>query len=113
MFAKLKALLRKAATRAKEALWTTIGNLLDAFSPEECQNYLSNCGYKFHLNRTRSHLKAPPQLDRLGGALTKLCAVPWRFMRSATGQRRTATEPVIHDRGAESARQRDVSGKPL
>ena len=46
LFAKLKALLRKAAARTREALWTTIGALLDRFSPEECQNYLANCGYE-------------------------------------------------------------------
>ena len=45
LFAKLKTLLRKAAARSREALWTTIGNLLDSFSPEECRNYLANCGY--------------------------------------------------------------------
>jgi transposase len=44
LFAKLKTLL-KAATRSREALWTTIGHLLDAFSPDECRNYLINCGY--------------------------------------------------------------------
>jgi transposase len=47
MFAKLKALLRKAAARTREALWTTIGHLLEAFSPAECQNYLENSGYAF------------------------------------------------------------------
>ena len=46
-FAKLKALLRKAAARSQEALWTTIGQLLDAFSPEECRNYIENSGYAF------------------------------------------------------------------
>ena len=46
-FPKLKALLRKAAARTKEALWSTIGELLDRFPPEECRNYLSNCGYEF------------------------------------------------------------------
>jgi transposase len=45
LFAKLKTLLRKVAARSREALWTTIGNLLDAFSPDECRNYLANCGY--------------------------------------------------------------------
>jgi transposase len=44
-FAKLKALLRKAAERSIEALWDRIGQLLDAFSPEECANYLRNAGY--------------------------------------------------------------------
>lgn len=47
MFAKLKALLRKAAARTREALWTTIGHLLEAFTPAECQNYLENSGYAF------------------------------------------------------------------
>jgi transposase len=47
MFAKLKALLRKAAARTRDALWDTIGRLLDAFSPAECCNYLQNSGYAF------------------------------------------------------------------
>jgi transposase len=46
LFAKLKALLRKAAARTKEALWSTIGELLERFLPEECANYLENCGYE-------------------------------------------------------------------
>jgi transposase len=46
LFAKLKALLRKAGARTREALWATIGELLDAFSPEECRNYLTNSGYE-------------------------------------------------------------------
>jgi transposase len=47
LFAKLKVLLRKAATRTRDALWNTIGALLDAFTPAECQNYLANSGYEF------------------------------------------------------------------
>jgi transposase len=46
VFAKLKALLRKAAARTRNALWTTIGQLLDSFSPAECRNYLINSGYE-------------------------------------------------------------------
>lgn len=44
-FAKLKALLRKAAARTRDALWATIGRLLEAYPPVECTNYLSHCGY--------------------------------------------------------------------
>ena len=44
-FSKLKALLRKAAERTVEGLWTTIGQLLDAFTPTECANYFAACGY--------------------------------------------------------------------
>ena len=47
MFSKLKALLRKAAARTREALWITIGQLLDLFTPAECRNYVANSGYEF------------------------------------------------------------------
>jgi transposase len=46
LFAKLKALLRKADARTKEVLWTTIGDLLDSFPAEECRNYIRHCGYE-------------------------------------------------------------------
>ena len=36
--AKLKAHLRKAAARTKEALWQTRGELLNDFLPQECAN---------------------------------------------------------------------------
>ena len=39
LFAKLKALLRKAAERSVESLWNRIACLLDAFTPDECANY--------------------------------------------------------------------------
>jgi transposase len=45
LFAKLKALLRKAAARTRDELWPVIGHLLEACPPAECQNYLSHCGY--------------------------------------------------------------------
>ena len=44
-FAKLKALLRKAAERTVDGLWNNIGKLLDLFPPAECANYLANSGY--------------------------------------------------------------------
>jgi len=47
LFAKLKAMLRSAAARTKDALWATLGQALDAFPQTECQNYLANCGYEF------------------------------------------------------------------
>jgi transposase len=45
LFAKLKALLRKAAARTKEVLWSTIGKLIATVPASECTNYLRNCGY--------------------------------------------------------------------
>lgn len=44
-FAKLKALLRKAAERTVEGLWDAIGRFVDLFSPQECANYFVSCGY--------------------------------------------------------------------
>lgn len=46
LFARLKALLRKAAARTRDELWQTIGDLLDVFSPQECRNYIQNAGYE-------------------------------------------------------------------
>ena len=47
VFAKLKALLRRAAARTKEALWDAIGLLTTRFTPDECRNYLVNAGYEY------------------------------------------------------------------
>lgn len=44
-FAKIKALLRKAAARTLDALWNAIADILHAFSPDECAAYLKNSGY--------------------------------------------------------------------
>lgn len=45
LFAKLKALLRTAARRTVDGLWNAIGSALNAFHPNECRNYITNCGY--------------------------------------------------------------------
>ena len=44
-FSKLKRLLRSAAERTVEALWSAIGRLIQQFAPDECANYLRHCGY--------------------------------------------------------------------
>ncbi len=44
-FAKLKALLRKAAERTVDGLWAAIGRLVDTFTPNECANYFTAAGY--------------------------------------------------------------------
>ena len=45
VFAKLKHLLRKASARTVETVCATIGELLDAFTNNECANYSKNSGY--------------------------------------------------------------------
>jgi len=45
LFAKLKAMLRKAGKRTVQALWEELGQVLDSISQEECRNYFKSCGY--------------------------------------------------------------------
>ena len=45
-FAKLKALIRKAAARSYDALWKAAGTVCDLFSEEECHNYFKAAGYE-------------------------------------------------------------------
>ena len=44
-FAKLKALLRKAAERTVEGLWAAIGRLVDLITPAECANMSRAAGH--------------------------------------------------------------------
>ncbi len=46
VFSKLKHLLRNAQARNPETIYQVIGQLLDAYTPQECANYFSNAGYK-------------------------------------------------------------------
>lgn len=44
-FAKLKALLRKAAARTRDDLYRAIGAAINTFTPAECANYFAAAGY--------------------------------------------------------------------
>ena len=44
-FSKLKAKLRAAEKRTVSELETYLGEALDGFSPDECENYFTSCGY--------------------------------------------------------------------
>lgn len=46
LFAKLKALLRKAAVRTVEELWRAIGQIINTITQRECANYFANSGYE-------------------------------------------------------------------
>lgn len=45
-FSKLKALMRKAASRTQETLWSAVAGALDAFTPAECANLFTATGYE-------------------------------------------------------------------
>jgi transposase len=44
-FARLKALLRKAAERTLDGLWSVIGRIVGTFTPPDCANYFAAPGY--------------------------------------------------------------------
>jgi transposase len=46
VFAKLKQLIRSAEPRTRPRLWQIIGSCIGRFTPNECQNYLRNAGYR-------------------------------------------------------------------
>jgi transposase len=45
-FAKLKAVLRRTAARTIPDLWDAIAAALPQFTPAECSNYFTACGYE-------------------------------------------------------------------
>ena len=45
-FAKLKALLRKAAERTRDGLWDAVARAIDAFTSQECSNFFNAAGYE-------------------------------------------------------------------
>jgi transposase len=45
VFAKLKSLLRRAARRSVDTLWSAIGELMDSFTADECARYIRHAGY--------------------------------------------------------------------
>ncbi len=46
-FSKLKALLRRARARTKEALVEALGRALDTITPEDVKGWFGHCGYVF------------------------------------------------------------------
>ena len=45
-YAKFKAILRRAAARTIPQLWDAIRDALPQFTPGECANYFTTCGYE-------------------------------------------------------------------
>lgn len=45
VFSKLKWLLRSAATRTADSMWSFLGKVLDQYPTHECAAYLRHCGY--------------------------------------------------------------------
>ena len=50
LFAKFKALIRKAGPRTMQSLWDRVQLLLSCFSQQECMNYFANSGYSAATN---------------------------------------------------------------
>jgi hypothetical protein len=45
-FAKLKALVRRAAARTYDDLWRAVGHVCNLFTDEECYNVFRSTGYE-------------------------------------------------------------------
>jgi transposase len=45
-FAKLKALIRRAAARTYDELWQAVGHVCNIFTEEECYNFFKAAGYE-------------------------------------------------------------------
>lgn len=45
-FSKLKALLRKAAARTKDTLWSAVASAIERFTSNECRSYFTAAGYE-------------------------------------------------------------------
>ncbi len=45
-FSKLKAILRRAATRTIDHLWDAVRHALTHFTPDECANFFTAAGYE-------------------------------------------------------------------
>jgi len=45
-FAKLKALIRKAAARSYDEVWKAAGAICDLYSSQECENFFTAAGYE-------------------------------------------------------------------
>lgn len=45
-FAKLKALIRRAAARTYDDLWRAVGHVCELFTDEECYNFFKAAGYE-------------------------------------------------------------------
>ena len=45
-FAKLKALIRKAAALTYDQLWKAVGHVCNLFKEEECYNFFKAAGYE-------------------------------------------------------------------
>ena len=45
-FSKLKIRLQNAAERTVDGLWTTIGQISQTFTPDQCANCFAAAGYK-------------------------------------------------------------------
>lgn len=45
-FAKLQALIRRAAARAYDALWQAVGHVCELFSEDKCYNFFKAAGYE-------------------------------------------------------------------
>jgi transposase len=72
LFAKLKALLRKAAPRTFDDLFTAIADAIALITPQECANYVANRGYRHSTSkcsRATSIVRKNPGAEELAAVV--------------------------------------------
>lgn len=75
-FAKLKALLRKAADRSAQSLWATIGAGVSAFGPQEYANYFATARLRHRCSLIGKCAKDSPPQPAGGAAATRAAVAP-------------------------------------
>jgi hypothetical protein len=74
-----KEIRQEAAKRTVDALWTTIGALLDRFPRDECERYIRHAGY------VQSGLKRSNQLTLESSSALDVESLVDGFVRNAHG----------------------------
>lgn len=114
-FAKLKALLRRAAERTVDGLWSAISRIVDLLTSTKCRRSFTGCGYD--PDSSGSALNAgTDQVDRLisndcswlaSSVWTKLPRTEWRQFRLCSIPNAAMRAWAIEQRGGmPAARQR-------
>ncbi len=85
-FSKFKALLRKAAERTVEGLWSAIGRLIGTVTRDECANFFAAAGYEPDQSENAldaSPIEARPRSvgQRTGASRASTGRMPRRYQR--------------------------------
>jgi transposase len=108
-FAKLKALLRKAAARTLDTLEAAIAAALDAFAPDECANYFTASVSGSKLFQTWQYLASRRAVRRIWATLIHASAEVMDFSQSLASRRHRPSQAKVRS----TTQRRARTSKPL